>query len=214
MAECPVNRSYAKSVVYWVVSLHKNLGLFTSLLASQPVEQVPADDTLNSAKLILLRFNFAGHQHDTERTLAKQKYNPALFWVLSVPCWCLYKVNLHVVWSALQNSMCLLCIFWLIESSLDPSFCDIFVCARVCGPLQFMSICWWHAAGSNHAIDGLASCPVGRRNTPEVASPNRTRWESSGLLRDAPVKVSQISVCSFFSYMYSPEDRRFRRFAM
>ena len=177
---------------------------------------MPADDTVNSAKLIVLRFNFAGHQHDTERTVPKTEVQPrsvlGSFGVVLMSC----KVNFHVVWSALQNSMCLLCIFCrLIGSSLDPTFCGIFVCARVCGPLQFMSICWWHTAGSNnHAIDGLASCPVGRRNTPEVASPNRTRWESSGLLRNAPVKVSQISVCSFFGYMYSPEDRRFRKFAM
>ena len=211
MAECPVNRSYAKSVVYWVVSSHKNLGHFTSLLAASWTSSCWWHIKFCKADRTTLQLCGTSTLHQDN---PKQKYNPALFWVLSVPCWCLCKVNFHVVWSALQNSMCLLCIFWLIGSSLDPTFCGIFVCTRVCGPLQFMSICWWHTAGSNHAIDGLASCPVGRRNTPEVASPNRTRWETSGLLRNAPVKVSQISVCSFFSCIYSPEDRRFRRFAM
>ena len=43
------------------------------------------------------------------------------------------KVNFHVVRPALQNSMCLLCIFLLIGSSIDATFCGIFVC----GPLQF-----------------------------------------------------------------------------
>ena len=43
------------------------------------------------------------------------------------------KANFHVVRSALKNSMCLLCIFSLIRSSIDPTFCGIFVC----GPLQF-----------------------------------------------------------------------------
>ena len=118
------------------------------------------------------------------------------------------KVNFYVVWSAFNVPS----LYILADQVFFRSY--VLRHIRLRPRLQFLSICWWHTAGGNHAIDGLASCPLGRRNTPKVASPNRTRWESSGLLRNAPVKVSQISVCSFFSYMYSPEDRRFRRFAM
>ena len=42
-------------------------------------------------------------------------------------------VNFHVVRSVLQNSVCLLSIFLLLRSFVDPKFCGIFVC----GPLQF-----------------------------------------------------------------------------
>ena len=42
-----------------------------------------------------------------------------------------FKVNFHVVRSALQIAMCLVGIFLLIRSYLDPSFSGIFVC----GPL-------------------------------------------------------------------------------
>ena len=46
------------------------------------------------------------------------------------------KVNFHVTQSALQNSMCLLGIFFLISFSLDPTLCGILVC----GTLQLMFI--------------------------------------------------------------------------
>ena len=46
-----------------------------------------------------------------------------------MPC----KVSLHVVRSALQNSMCLLCSFYSSGLLSDPTFCGIFVCS----PLQF-----------------------------------------------------------------------------
>ena len=36
------------------------------------------------------------------------------------------KVNFHVVRSALQNSMFLLCTFLQIRSSIDPTFCGIY----------------------------------------------------------------------------------------
>ena len=36
------------------------------------------------------------------------------------------KVNFHVVRSALQNSMFLLCMFLQIRSSIDPTFCGIY----------------------------------------------------------------------------------------
>ena len=41
------------------------------------------------------------------------------------------KVNFHVVRSALQISMCLLGIFLLITSSLDPTFFGIFFCCAL-----------------------------------------------------------------------------------
>ena len=46
-----------------------------------------------------------------------------------MPC----KVNFHVVRSALQNSLCLLCSFYSSGLLSDPTFCGIFVCS----PLQF-----------------------------------------------------------------------------
>jgi len=82
-----------------------------------------------------VKIYFARHRQDTNRTQNRAHfwtsngYNPAC--VLGSPgvelmsC----KVNFHVVWSALQNLMCPLGIFGLINSSLDPTFCSIFVCS-------------------------------------------------------------------------------------
>ena len=41
-----------------------------------------------------------------EGETAVHGYNPALFWVLSVSCWCLVDLNFHQVRSALQYSAC------------------------------------------------------------------------------------------------------------
>ena len=59
-----------------------------------------------------------------------------LLLVLSVSCWCLAKLILYVVRSALQNSVCLTVYseyILLVRSFIDPTFCGIFVC----DPLQF-----------------------------------------------------------------------------
>jgi len=62
-------------------------------------------------------------------------YNPALFWVLSMSCLMSCKVNFNVIRSALQNE-CVYFVVLLIMSSIDPTFCGIFVC----GPLQFKCV--------------------------------------------------------------------------
>ena len=50
------------------------------------------------------------------------------------------KVKFHVVRSALQISICLLGIFLLIRSSLDPTFFGIFVCYALKWKVHLMFI--------------------------------------------------------------------------
>ena len=80
------------------------------------------------------------------------------------------KVNFHVARPALQNSRCLLRIFLLIGSSIDPTFWGILVCTPLQFKCQFLTstghifcVFHWAAVGKNLLQTDLSKVKLWRQ---------------------------------------------------